>query len=183
MPSDSLLPSKQESGVVDLGGMRPPSPHTCMSQLWLQYPRSSKFIDPWSNTVATWLWLTLSAGMMRCVSLGRIAKQKLPREEGSDLHDQGHRCGYSEHNDMSTERVVKNNDGLFKNLEHHLDLYCFDKTTGGNVWFGFAGRQVEETTIFDIFFIPRAANLWWFCLLIPGYQCHPEVKELKCSRS
>ncbi len=80
--SDSLLPPKQESGVVDLGGMPPPSPHTCMSRSWLQYPRSSKFIDPWSNTVATWLWLTVSAGMMRCVSLGRIAKQKLPREEG-----------------------------------------------------------------------------------------------------
>jgi hypothetical protein len=45
------------------------------------------------------------------------------------------------------------------------------------VWF--CGTQSGGNDDIRLFFIPRAANLWWFCLLIPVYQCHPEVKELK----
>jgi hypothetical protein len=49
MPFDLLLLPKQELGVEDTGGRPPPSPHTCMSNLWLQSPKFTQFSFPWSD--------------------------------------------------------------------------------------------------------------------------------------
>jgi hypothetical protein len=49
MPSDFQLPPNGEFRDVVPTGKPPPSPHTCIFQLWPQGPESRKLTDPLSN--------------------------------------------------------------------------------------------------------------------------------------